>query len=56
MSKTYRLSPIRKLVNTLLSALLQLGVPMGSTYLLIIRGRKSGRQLTMPVALIEKGK
>jgi deazaflavin-dependent oxidoreductase (nitroreductase family) len=54
MAKTYQLSPLRKLANTLLGALLRLGVPLGSTYLLTVKGRKSGRRLTTPVTLVEK--
>jgi deazaflavin-dependent oxidoreductase (nitroreductase family) len=54
MAKTYQLTPVRKLVNTVLGGLLRLGVPLGSTYLLTTKGRKSGRQLTTPVTLIEQ--
>jgi deazaflavin-dependent oxidoreductase (nitroreductase family) len=53
MAKRYQLSPIRKLVNTLAHALLRMGLPLGSTYLLTVKGRKSGRLLTTPVTLVE---
>ena len=54
MAKTYHLTPGRKLVNTLISALLRAGFQPGSTYLLTVKGRKSGHLFTTPVTLVEE--
>ena len=53
MAKTYRLTTGIKLVNTVSRALLRIGLPLGSTYLLTVKGRKSGRLFTTPVTLVE---
>lgn len=53
MARTYRLSWWRKLANLLIGALLRLGVPLGSTYLLTVPGRRSRRPHTTPVTLVE---
>jgi F420H(2)-dependent quinone reductase len=53
MAKTYQLTTGMKLVNTASRALLRIGLPLGSTYLLTVKGRKSGRLFTTPVTLIE---
>jgi deazaflavin-dependent oxidoreductase (nitroreductase family) len=53
MAKTYQLTTGRKLVNTVSRALLRIGLPLGSTYLLTVKGRKSGRVFTTPVTLVE---
>ena len=53
MARTYRLSFWRKLVNRLIRALLTLGVPFPHTYLLSVRGRKTGRMFSTPVTLVE---
>lgn len=54
MVKTYQLMPGRKLANTLMRALLRTGFQPGSTYLLTVKGRKSGRLLTTSVTLVEE--
>jgi deazaflavin-dependent oxidoreductase (nitroreductase family) len=54
MVKTYQLTPGRKLANTLMRALLRTAFQPGSTYLLTVKGRKSGRLLTTPVTLVEE--
>lgn len=54
MAKTYHLTPGRKLVNALIGALLRAGAQPGSTYLLTVKGRTSGRLLTTPVTLVEE--
>src|SRR5581483_6971812 len=55
MAATYRLGPGRRLVNGLVGWLLQLGVGPPRTYLLTVRGRRSGRPVTTPVTLVEEG-
>jgi deazaflavin-dependent oxidoreductase (nitroreductase family) len=55
MARTYHLSAGRRLANRLLTALLRRGVAGGMTYLLTVRGRRSGRPYSTPVNLIEHG-
>jgi deazaflavin-dependent oxidoreductase (nitroreductase family) len=54
MAKIYHLTASRKLANTLMRGLLRIGWSAGSTYLLTVKGRKSGRMLTTPVTLVEE--
>jgi len=49
MAATYRLGVARRAVNVLVRALLRAGLGPPRTYLLGVRGRKSGRLLTTPV-------
>ena len=55
MARTYRLSTPRKLANWLLTALLRLGLGPQTTYLLTVRGRRSGKLYSTPINLIEHG-
>ena len=55
MAATYRLTPIRRAANQLVRLLLRLGLMPGPTYLLSVRGRRSGRPLSTPVTLVEDG-
>ena len=55
MAKTYRLGIVRKLVNVLVTALIRVGVPLKSMYLLTVVGRRSGKKYTTPVVLVEHG-
>src|SRR5262249_27987762 len=55
MAATYRLTPIRRAANQLVRLLLRLGLMRGPTYLLTVRGRKTGRTLSTPVTLVEEG-
>lgn len=55
MAATYRLGPARRIVNTLMTAFLRLGIGPPRTYLLTVPGRKTGRPLTTPVTLVETG-
>jgi deazaflavin-dependent oxidoreductase (nitroreductase family) len=43
------------LFNPLVRRLLALGVPMGPNMLMTVRGRKSGKDYTFPVATLEAG-
>ena len=53
MAATYRLGVVRRLANTLITALLRIGIGPPRTYLLTVSGRKTGRPLTTPVTLVE---
>jgi deazaflavin-dependent oxidoreductase (nitroreductase family) len=53
MARTYRLGPARKAVNVIAKALIGAGIGGGSYYLLTTTGRKTGRQRTTPVVLVE---
>ncbi len=55
MARSYRLTRWRRAVNALVRALLEIGVPIPHTYLLTVRGRKTGRCSTLPVTLVERG-
>ena len=55
MAATYRLGAARRAVNVLVRALLSAGLGPPRTYLLGVRGRKSGRLFTTPVTLVEEG-
>jgi deazaflavin-dependent oxidoreductase (nitroreductase family) len=55
MAARYRVTRSVRLVNWLMGVLLRLGVKPATTYLLTVRGRRSGRQRTTPVTLVEEG-
>ncbi|HET7876166.1 MAG TPA: nitroreductase/quinone reductase family protein, partial [Methylomirabilota bacterium] len=56
MAATYRLGLARRVVNALVRALLRLDLFLPPTYhLLTVTGRKTGRQYSTPVTLIEEG-
>jgi deazaflavin-dependent oxidoreductase (nitroreductase family) len=42
-------------LNPLILRLLRLGVPMGPNVLMTVRGRKSGKPFSFPVAILETG-
>jgi deazaflavin-dependent oxidoreductase (nitroreductase family) len=54
MAKKYRLGFFRRTANLLVLALLRVGVKFGTTSLLTVRGRKSGKLYTIPVTLVER--
>jgi deazaflavin-dependent oxidoreductase (nitroreductase family) len=54
MARAYRLGFWRRLANQIIGALLRLGVSPPHTYLLIVRGRSSGRPYLTPVTLVEE--
>ncbi len=54
MAATYRLSWWRRGVNALVRAFLRWGPGPRRTYLLTVRGRKSGRPYSTPVTLVEQ--
>jgi deazaflavin-dependent oxidoreductase (nitroreductase family) len=55
MAATYRLSRGRRFVNVLVRILLRWDLGPRHTYLLTVRGRKSGRLVSTPVTLVEEG-
>jgi deazaflavin-dependent oxidoreductase (nitroreductase family) len=55
MAVRYRLSRWRQLLNQLVRALLWVGLGPRHTYLLTVRGRRSGRPYSTPVTLVEEG-
>lgn len=55
MAKTYSLGASRRLVNAGISSLARHGLAGGHTYILTVRGRKTGRPHSTPVTLVEDG-
>ncbi len=55
MAHTYKLTHARRLVNVVIRRLALLGLAGGHTYLLTVRGRKTGRPYSTPVRLVEDG-
>jgi deazaflavin-dependent oxidoreductase (nitroreductase family) len=55
MGQTYRLSGSRRLVNAVIKPLARLGLAGSHTYVLTVRGRKTGKLYETPVTLIENG-
>ncbi|MGB0097016.1 MAG: nitroreductase/quinone reductase family protein [Solirubrobacteraceae bacterium] len=55
MAQTYRLSGARRLVNVVIKPLARLGWAGPHTYVLTVRGRKTGKLYETPVTLIENG-
>lgn len=55
MTKTFHMTSSMRIGTAILTALLRAGVPFGSLTLLSVRGRKSGKVSTIPVALVEQG-
>jgi deazaflavin-dependent oxidoreductase (nitroreductase family) len=54
MAWSYRLGFWRRLVNQILRALLRVGMSPPHTYLLTVRGRKTGKPYSTPVTLVEE--
>lgn len=54
MPKTYHVNFADRVESALLIALVRTGLPMGTTSLLTVRGRKSGQPHTIPVVLVEQ--
>jgi deazaflavin-dependent oxidoreductase (nitroreductase family) len=55
VAKTYRLGSSRRLVNRVMSPLARLGIAGRHTYILTVRGRRTGQPHSTPVILIEDG-
>jgi deazaflavin-dependent oxidoreductase (nitroreductase family) len=55
MAQTYQLTRPRRLINVVIRRLILLGLGGRHTYLLTVRGRKTGRPHSTPVTLVEDG-
>jgi deazaflavin-dependent oxidoreductase (nitroreductase family) len=55
VAREYRLNASRRLVNAVVRPLARLGLAGRHTYVLTVRGRKTGRAYSTPVTLIEDG-
>jgi len=55
MARAYRLGVARRIVNGIIRTLLRMGWGPARTYLLITRGRTTGRLHRTPVTLVEQG-
>jgi deazaflavin-dependent oxidoreductase (nitroreductase family) len=55
MIKTFQMALIMRIGTALLTGMLRAGLPLGPLKLLSVRGRKSGKIYTTPVALVEHG-
>jgi deazaflavin-dependent oxidoreductase (nitroreductase family) len=55
MPKVYRLTVPRRLINAVVTPLVQLGLGPRHTYLLAVPGRRTGRMHRTPVTLVEQG-
>lgn len=55
VAREYRLNAPRRLVNAVVRPLTRVGLAGRHTYVLTVRGRKTGRAYSTPVTLIEDG-
>ncbi len=55
MRKSFRMTGSLRVVSTIIANLLRIGLPVGPAVLLSVRGRKSGKIITIPVELVENG-
>jgi deazaflavin-dependent oxidoreductase (nitroreductase family) len=53
--KVYRLTVPRRLINAVVTPLVRIGLGPRHTYLLAVRGRRTGRVYRTPVTLVEQG-
>ena len=53
MARTYRLGPVRRTVNSAVTALIKAGLGGRANYLLTTAGRRTGQSRTTPVTLVE---
>lgn len=54
VAQTYRMTLGRRLANAFVRAMLAVGVPIRDTYMLTVRGRRTGRPHSTPVRLVEE--
>ena len=54
MIETFHMTNSMRIGSAMLTALLRAGVPLGALALFSVRGRKSGKIYTTPVALVEQ--
>lgn len=53
MAKTFQMTPMLRIGNTIMGTLVDLGLPVGLMQQLTVRGRKSGQPRTTTLAVIE---
>lgn len=51
MAKQYRVNAFMRINNAVISSLLRMGINVGSFSLLTVRGRKSGKCISTPIAI-----
>lgn|SRR5690606_18449924 len=54
VAQTYRMTLGRRLANAFVRAMLAVGAPIRDTYVLTVRGRRTGRPHSTPVRLVEE--
>lgn len=54
VAQTYRMTLGRRLADAFVRAMLAVGVPIRDTYVLTVRGRRTGRPHSTPVRLVEE--
>jgi deazaflavin-dependent oxidoreductase (nitroreductase family) len=54
MARTYHLTAPRRILDTLMRALLRIRIAPSGTYLLTVRGRNTGTRHSTPVTLVER--
>lgn len=54
VAQTYRMTLGRRLADAFVRAMLAVGVPIRDTYMLTVRGRRTGRPHSTPVRLVEE--
>ena len=55
MAKPYRVTPFVRFVNRMMRFMVRLGIAPPHTYVLTVKGRKSGKLYSTPVSLVEEG-
>jgi hypothetical protein len=55
MARTYKVEPMTRFVNRIMQSLPRLNIGPANTYLLTVKGRKSGNPHLTPVTLVEEG-
>jgi len=53
MRQPFHMTGGLRVASNTISTLVRLGVPVGPSVLLSVRGRKSGKNYTVPIALVE---
>ena len=53
MIQPFRMTAGLRVASTIIATLVRLGLPVGPSALLSVRGRKSGKIYTIPIALVE---
>jgi len=53
MRQSFHMTGGLRVVSTIITTLLRLGLPVGPSALLSVRGRTSGKIYTIPIALVE---